>query len=94
MIAKYHIEYGMAFKQHAQASHYQTDDPVAAQAFLLELLERGFLIKVIKHDGVELPRHDADKLIKTAAGMLAAKHVCVSLGIKPEEAHYRFGFTA
>lgn len=94
MIAKYHIEYCMEFKKHAQVNHHQSDDPVATQEFLMELLERGFRILTIKHDGVDLPRRDADKLVKTAAGMLAAKHVCASLGIKPEEEHFRFGFTA
>jgi hypothetical protein len=93
MIAKYHIEYAVHFTRHAQASHFQTDDPVACLEFLVELLERGFKLRSIKHEGVELSRHDTDKLVKTAAGMLAAKHVCAALDLKPEEEHFRFGFT-
>jgi hypothetical protein len=33
-------------------------------------------------------------MIKTAAGMMASKRICASLGLKPDEEHYRFGFTA
>jgi hypothetical protein len=36
-----------------------------------------------------------DRLVKTAGNILAARHICAALGIKPEEeAHHRFGFAA
>jgi hypothetical protein len=94
MIPKYTIEYSVPVRKHALASHYSTDDPVACVEFLKELLERGLRVLSLKHEGVELPRADGDKLIKTAAGMLAADRVCTSLGIRPEEEHFRFGFAA
>ena len=92
MMPKYTIEYTAQFKKHAQTNHYSTDDPVACEEFVEELLERGFRIQAIKHEGLDLPKHDFDKLIKTAAGMLASKRICAALGIKPDEEHYRFGF--
>ena len=92
MLPKYTVEYTTPFKKHAQTNHYSTDDPVAFEEFIEELLERGFGIRAIKHEGLDLPKHDFDKLIKTAAGMLASKRICASLGIKSEEEHYRFGF--
>ena len=70
------------------------DEPVACEEFLAELLERRCRIIHIRHDGVEMPKHDFDQMIKTAAGMVAAKSICSSLGISPEEEHYRFGFSA
>ena len=94
MIPKYNVEYTVDLARHAHTSHYTTDDPVACEQFLTELLERGHRIRGIHHDGVELPKVDSDKMIKTAASMLAAKRICLSLGIKAEEEHYRFGFTA
>ena len=94
MLPKYTIEYTMQFRRHAHANQHATDDPVACQEFVEELLERGAVIRAIKHEGVELSRHDSDRILKTAAGMLAAKHLCASLGIKPEEEKFRFGFTA
>lgn len=94
MIPKYNVEYTVDLGRHAHTSHYTTDDPVACEQFLTELLERGHRIRGIHHDGVELSKVDSDRMIKTAASMLAAKRLCLSLGIKPEEEHYRFGFTA
>ena len=94
MIPKYTIEYTAQFKRHAQPSHHSTDDPVACEEFVEELLERGFSIRAIKHEGLELPKNEFDRVVKTAAGMLASKHICASLGIKAEEEKYRFGFTA
>ena len=73
-------------------NHYSSDDPVACEEFVEELLERGFRIQAIKHEGLDLPKHDFDKMIKAAAGMLASKRICTALGIKPDEEHYRFGF--
>ena len=94
MIPKYTIEYNVAFKKRSKANHYSTDDPIACEEFLVELLERGFRVISVQHEGVALPRVGFDKLIKTAAGILAAKHICASLSIKPEEERFRFGFAA
>jgi hypothetical protein len=94
MLPKYTVEYAVPFKKHAQTHHYSSDDPVTCEEFVEELLERGFRIQAIKHEGLDLPKHDFDKMIKTAAGMLASKHICASLGIKPEEERFRFGFAA
>jgi hypothetical protein len=94
MIPKYTVEYSLSLKRHAPVNHLGTDDPVACEELLEELLERGFRIKGIKHEGVDLLKADFDKMIKTAAGMMASKRICGSLGIKAEEEKYRFGFAA
>lgn len=94
MLPKYTIEYTTQFRRHAQPNHYSTDDPVACEEFVGELLERGMAIRAIKHEGEDLPKHEFDRIVKTAAGMLASKHICASLGIKAEEEKFRFGFAA
>jgi len=94
MLAKYTIEYTAQFKKHAQPNHHSTDDPVACEEFVEDLLEGGYSIQAIKHEGVDLPKKDFDRIVKTAAGMLASKRICASLGIKAEEEKYRFGFAA
>ncbi len=94
MIPKYTIEYTTQLRKHKQANHYSTDDPVACEEFVEELLERQLAIQAIKHEGVDLPKPAFDRLVKNAAGMLASKHICASLGIKPEEEKFRFGFAA
>lgn len=94
MLAKYKVEYAISFNRHEQPHDYLTDDPVACEEFLTELLERGFKIKAVLHEGVALPKVDLDKLINTAAGMLATNHICKSLGVDRVEAHHRFGVPA
>ena len=92
MIPRYTIEYSVSNRNNHAPSHYGTDDPVACEEFLSELLERGLFLRGIKHEGVDLPREEFDRIVKTAAGLMAAKRVCASLQIKPEEERYRFQF--
>ena len=94
MIPKWTVEFRTQFRKHAQTNHYSTDDPVACEEFVEELLERQLPIRRINHEGVELSKPDFDRIIKNAAAMLASKHICASLGIKPEEERFRFGFAA
>jgi len=94
MLPKYKIEYAIPYKRSEEPHRYTTDDPVACEELLCELLERQFKIKAVLHDGVALPPVDFDKMIKTAAGILAAKHICKSLDIDTAEAHHRFGSPA
>ena len=94
MIPKYHIQYGMKFGNRFQPQDYQTDDPVACEQFLIALLEHGLKIVAIRHEGVDLPRHEFDRMIKTAGASLAAKHIARSLDLDFEQVHFRFGFAA
>lgn len=94
MLSKYRVDYVVPFRKHDHATHFQTDDPVAVVEFIAELLERGCRILGIRHEGLDLSRPEFDRIIKTAAGMMASKHVCNSLGIKSDEERFRFGFAA
>ena len=98
MIAKYNIEYAIPLHGRRQdndhTEHYRTDDPVICEEILSGLLERGIIIKSVSHEGVALPRSEFDKMIRSAAGMLATRHICRSLGVDSIEAHHRFGFPA
>jgi hypothetical protein len=94
MIPKYTVEYSAALGKHTQIAHFSTDDPVACEEFVKELLHDGLFIHTIKHEGLELPRTEFDRIIKTAAGMLISERICASLGIKPEEERFRFGYAA
>jgi methyltransferase-like protein len=93
MIPKYTIEY-ISHHVKAEISHCSTDDPVACEQYLKEMLDRRERIFVIKHEGVDLPKHESDRMIRTAAAMLASERICASLNLKPDEEKYRFGFTA
>lgn len=94
MSAKYMIEYAVRTREGLLSDRYETDDPVAGEEFVEDLLERQVPITAIRHQGKLMGKREFDRMIKTAAGMLASKHICASLGIKPEEEKYRFGFTA
>jgi len=94
MITKYNVEYSLEFRKRVQTFHYQTDDPVEAVEFISEALEKRFQIITIHHEGIPLTGHEFDKMIKTAAGMVAARLICASLKIKTEEERFRFGFGA
>jgi hypothetical protein len=94
MIPKWTVEFSTQFRKHAQVNHYSTDDPVACEEFVEELLERKFPIRGVRHEGIELPKPEFDRIVKNAAAMLASKHICACLGIKPEEERFRFGYAA
>ncbi len=94
MPSTYTIEYSALFRKHSHTTHFTTDDPVAAEEFVEELLERGFAIRAIKHDGQDLPPRQFDRVIRTAAELLASQRICASLGIKADEEQNRFGFSA
>ena len=93
MMSKFTIEFTQQFNHGAEVHEYRSDDPVSCEEFLEELLEKGYHIRAIRHAGVDLPGRDFDKMVKTAAGMLASKVIRTSLGISTEEEHFRFGFT-
>lgn len=94
MIPKYTVEYSIQLRKHAPSAHYSTDDPVAFEEVVAELLDRGFSLRSIKHEGVDLPRAEFDKLVRSAANIMASRKICDSLGLKPEEERFRFGFAA
>ena len=94
MLPKYSIKYSTRDTRHTRTERFCTDDPVACEEFVEQLLESEGKLRTIKHDGLDLPPTDFDRIVKTAAAMMASKRICASLGIKPEEEHYRFGFTA
>jgi hypothetical protein len=94
MLAKYKIEYAVPFHHQDQPHQFLTNDPVTCEETLMALLEHGFRIKTISHEGVELPQTEFDRLVKTAAGMLMSQHLRASLGIDRVEAHHRFGVPA
>jgi hypothetical protein len=94
MLPKYKVNFDWGPHHGATGAHFSTDDPVAFESFLADLLERRLRIHEIIHDGVQLPAHQSDAMIRTAAGILASRHVCGALAINSEEAHARFGLPA
>ena len=94
ILPKYHVEYSLEFKHHQEKYDYRTDDSVACETFLADLIERKIRIVAIMHDGVAVSETQFVQLIKAAAGIVAARHICASLDEDYEAVHHRFGFAA
>jgi hypothetical protein len=94
MLSKYNIEYAVPFRTGILMNHHQTDDPVAAEQFLAELMEHGYKVREIKHEGMTLSPKEFNRMVKSAANMLVSQRICAALDIKPEEERFRFGFAA
>ncbi|RBP38165.1 hypothetical protein DES53_112163 [Roseimicrobium gellanilyticum] len=94
MIAKYDIEYTVFPEHNHKVSSHRTDDPVAAEEFLMSLLLCGARIHGIKHEGMELERTQQDRMLRTAAERLSTRLLSRSLHIDPIATKHRFGFAA
>lgn len=94
MLPKYKIEFGIKLRGKVISHEHETEDPVSCEQFLADLLKQGFKILGIKHEGVTLAPKEFNRLIKTAANMVASEQICASLSLKPEEERYLFGFAA
>ena len=77
----------------AHSSHF-TDDPVEAEDFLMYLLANGTRISAIKHEGVDLDGTQSDRMLRVAAGRLAARMLGESLHLDPAAVKHRFGFAS
>jgi hypothetical protein len=94
MLTQYSIEYSPSFRKHHPAAHhiYYSDDPVACEEFIQELLEQGMALHAIRHEGAALSPAKFDRMVRLAAARLAAQRICTTLKIKPDEERHRFGF--
>jgi hypothetical protein len=94
MIAKFEIEYVVRPQHNKRVDTHRTDDPVAAEDFLIGLLATGASITAIKHEGVALTQHQTDQMIKVAAERLISGLLGRSLDLDPASIKHRFGFAA
>jgi hypothetical protein len=94
MIAKYDIEYTVFPEHNARVSSHRTDDPVAAEEFLMHLLVSGARIHGIKHEGVVLEAVKQDRMLRAAAERLCTLLLSRAVHIDAAESKHRFGFAA
>jgi len=94
MIAKFAIHY-IVFPEHNKREdvHY-TDDPVAAETFLMHLLTGGARINSISHDGAPMEAHQFDRMLRVATDRLAAQMLSRSLDLDYVDVKHRFGFSS
>ena len=106
MIAKYDIEYIVFPEHNTKVSTHRTDDPVAAEEFLMHLLVSGARLHNIKHEGsgarlhnikhegVALERVQQDGMLRAAAERLCTHLISRAVHIDTAETKHRFGFAA
>lgn len=94
MLAKFSIDHILYPQHNKRLDTYHTDDPVAAEDFLLSLLATGSRILSIKHEGVELDDTKRDKMLRVAAERLASRLLGTSLDLDSAAVKHRFGFAA
>ena len=94
MLNKFAIDYS-AFPHHGSRTFtHQTDDPIEAEDFLIQLLAIRAHIIEIRHDGAAVSGHQFDQMLKVAAERIAAALLRESLTLDASEIKDRFGFAA
>ena len=94
MLPKFDISFVIHPEHNLRKDSHHTDDPVAAEDFLIGLLATGARIVSIKHDGIELDQPQSDRMLRVAADRLAAGVLCRALSIDAAQVKHRFGFAA
>lgn len=94
MLSKFSVDYVALPQHHSRRLTHHTDDPVAAEEFLMHLLAAHAKILEIRHDGVALPVAQRDQMLKIAAQRVASELLRESLGLSAADVRARFGLAA
>jgi hypothetical protein len=94
MQTKYIIEYTRLHHPTETPLLHRTDDPIEAEEFLMQLLSAHARILQIKHEGIEMPQHQMDRMLKVASERLVSQMLRDALSIDGEEVRHRFGIAA
>lgn len=94
MTSRFAIDY-IAFPiRHGRTFTYNLDDPVEAEDVLMHLLAARARIVAIRHDGAVVTGLPFDRMLRVAAGRIAAALLQESLTLGASEVRDRFGFAA
>ena len=94
MLSNFAIVYSGFPHQGKRVFTHQTDDPVEAEDFLMQLLASRCLIVEIRHNGAAMTGHSFDQMLKIAAARIASALLRESLALDASEIKSRFGFAA
>lgn len=94
MLHKFTIEFTRHPHSTEPAGTHRTDDPIEAEEYLMQLLHARSRILSIKHEGVELPRPQFDRMLKVATERLSSEMLAHALDIDTAEVRHRFGLAA
>ena len=94
MLSKFSIDYVALPQHHSRTLTHHTDDPVAAEEFLMHLLAAHARILEIRHEGTVLNPVQQDRMLKIAAERVASDMLRDSLGLNAADVRARFGLAA
>jgi hypothetical protein len=94
MLNKFAIDYSAFPHQGGRVFTHNTDDPVEAEDFLMQLLVARSRIMGIRHNGTAMTSHQFDQMLKVAASRIASALLQESLSIDAPTVATRFGFMA
>lgn len=94
MLSKFAIDYVAMPQHHTRLLTHHTDDPIAAEEFLMHLLASRARIHEIRLEGRALEGAQFDRMLKVAAERIASSLLRESLHLDAPSVHSRFGFAA
>ena len=94
MLNNFAIDYSAFPHQGKRVFTHQTDDPVEAEDFLMQLLATRCRIIEIRHDGAAMSAPQFNQMLKVAASRIASALLRESLALDASEIKDRFGFAA
>lgn len=94
MLHKFTIDYTRHPRTDEPAGNFRTDDPIEAEDYLMQLLLARSRILSIKHEGVDLPQAQFDRMLKVASERLVSEVLRHALDIDAAEVRHRFHFAA
>jgi hypothetical protein len=94
MLSKFSVDYVALPQHHSRTLTHHTDDPVAAEEFLMHLLAAHARILEIRHEGTVLSPAQHDRMLKIAAERVASEMLRDSLGLNAADVRARFGLAA
>jgi len=94
MLNKFAIDYSAFPHQGKRVFTHNTDDPIEAEDFLMQLLASRCRIIGIRHNGAAMTGHQFDQMLKVAATRIASALLRESLALDASEIKDHFGFAA
>jgi hypothetical protein len=94
MLHKFAIEYTRHPHSNEPCGTHRTDDPIEAEEYLMQLLHARSRILSIKHEGVDLPQAQFDRMLRIAGERLISEALEHALDIDNAEVRHRFRFAA
>jgi len=94
MLHKFTIAYTRHPRSTEPSGVHRTDDPIEAEEYLMQLLHARSRILSIRHEGVDMPQAQFDRMLKVASERPSSEMLEHALDIDSAEVRHRFHLAA